>query len=87
MLRACALKYGKSWDKSLHTQNSHITIVIKLVLKWHWDKSLHTQNSHITIVIRLVLKWHHLMHSMDDDVEHYCSKVRLERVKYLVQKY
>jgi hypothetical protein len=31
MLRACALKYEKSWDKSLHTQNSHTTIVITLV--------------------------------------------------------
>jgi hypothetical protein len=34
ILRACALKYGKSWDKSLHTQNSHTTIVIKLVSRW-----------------------------------------------------
>jgi hypothetical protein len=33
MLRPCALKYGKSWDKSLPYQNFHITIVIKLVSK------------------------------------------------------
>jgi hypothetical protein len=36
MLRACALKYGKSWDKSLayHTHNFHITIAIKPVSRW-----------------------------------------------------
>jgi hypothetical protein len=34
MLRACALKYRKSWDKSLRTQNSHTIIVIKLVSRW-----------------------------------------------------
>jgi transposase InsO family protein len=30
MLRACALKYGKSWARAYHTQNSHTTIVIKM---------------------------------------------------------
>jgi hypothetical protein len=38
ILRPCALKYGKSWDKTCHTQNSHTTIVIKLVSRW-----LHTK--------------------------------------------
>jgi hypothetical protein len=61
MLRACALKYGKVGIRACHMQNSHITIVIKLVSKWH-----------------------HLRHCMDDNVEHRCSGVRLERVKYLV---
>jgi hypothetical protein len=28
MLRAYALKYGKSWDKSLHTPNFRTTTVI-----------------------------------------------------------
>jgi hypothetical protein len=64
MLRAYALKYGKSWDKSLPYAKFYIIIVIKLVSKWH-----------------------RLRHSMDDSVEHRCSRVRLERVKYLVQKY
>jgi len=31
MLRACALQYGTSWDKSLHMQSSHTTIVISIV--------------------------------------------------------
>jgi transposase InsO family protein len=35
MLRACVLKYGKSWDKSSHMLNFHITMAIKLVSKWH----------------------------------------------------
>jgi hypothetical protein len=59
-LRACALKYGKSWDKSLPYQNFHITIVIKLVSKWHL-----------------------LRPYMDDSVEYRCSRVGLEKVKYL----
>jgi hypothetical protein len=42
------------------------------------------QNFHITIVIKLVSKWHHLKHFMDNSVGHCCSRVRLERVKYLV---
>jgi hypothetical protein len=46
-----------------------------------------TQNSHITIVIKLVSKWHCLRHCMDDNVEPRYSRVRLERVKCLVQKY
>jgi hypothetical protein len=62
MLRTCALKYGKTWDKSM-------------------------QNFHITIVIKLVSKWHRLRHCMDDSVENHYSGIKLERVKYLVQKY
>jgi hypothetical protein len=34
MLRACALKYGGSWDKSCHMRNSLITTSIKQVLTW-----------------------------------------------------
>jgi hypothetical protein len=34
MLRACALKYGKSGTRAYLTQNSHTTIVIKLVSRW-----------------------------------------------------
>jgi hypothetical protein len=34
MLRACALKYGKVGKRACHTQNSHTTIVIKLVSRW-----------------------------------------------------
>jgi hypothetical protein len=48
-----------------------------------WDKCL-PYNFHITIVIKLVSKWHCLRHSMDDNVEHHCSRVRLESVMYLV---
>jgi hypothetical protein len=50
-------------------------------------RACRTQSFHITIVTKLVSKWHRLRHCMDDSVEHPCSKVRLERVKYLVQKY
>jgi transposase InsO family protein len=50
-------------------------------------RACHMQNFYIIIVIKLVSKWHHLRHCMDDSVEHRCSRVRLERVKYLVQKY
>jgi hypothetical protein len=64
MLRACALKYEKVGTRAYHTQNSHTTIVIKLVSKWC-----------------------HLRHCTGDSVEHRCSGVRLEKVKYLVQKY
>jgi hypothetical protein len=45
------------------------------------------RRSHTTIVIKLVSKWHHLRRCMGDNVEHRCSRVRLEKVKYLVQKY
>jgi hypothetical protein len=45
------------------------------------------QNFHIIIVIKLVSKYHHLRHCLDNSVEYRCSRVRLERVKYLVQKY
>jgi hypothetical protein len=45
------------------------------------------QNSHTTIVIKLVSKWHRLRHCMGVSVEHRYSRVRLEKVKYLVQKY
>jgi transposase InsO family protein len=34
MLRACALKYGKVGTRAFLTQNSHTTIVIKLVSRW-----------------------------------------------------
>jgi hypothetical protein len=34
MLRACALKYEKVGTRACHTQNSHTTIVIKLVSRW-----------------------------------------------------
>jgi hypothetical protein len=34
MLRACALKYGKVGTRACRTQNSHTTIVIKLVSRW-----------------------------------------------------
>jgi hypothetical protein len=34
MLRACALKYRKIGTRACHTQNSHTTIVIKLVSRW-----------------------------------------------------
>jgi transposase InsO family protein len=34
MLRACALKYEKVGTRGCHTQNSHTTIVIKLVSRW-----------------------------------------------------
>jgi hypothetical protein len=50
-------------------------------------RACHTQNFHMTIVIKLVSKWHHLRYCMDDSVEHRCFGVKLERVKYLVQKY
>jgi hypothetical protein len=42
------------------------------------------QNFHITTVIKQVSKWLHLRPSMDDSVEHNYSRVRLEKVKYLV---
>jgi hypothetical protein len=45
------------------------------------------QNFHITIVIKHVTKWLHLRHYMDDRVEPCYSGVKLEKVKYLVQKY
>jgi hypothetical protein len=45
------------------------------------------QNFNISIVIKLVSRWHHMRHYMNDSVEHRCSGVRLEKVKYLVQKY
>jgi transposase InsO family protein len=64
MLRACVLKYEKSWDRVYPTQNSHTTTVIKLVSK----------------CLRL-------RHYMDDNVEHRCSGVKLEKVRYFVQKY
>jgi hypothetical protein len=35
MLRACVLKYGKVGIRACHMQNFHITIVIKLVSRWH----------------------------------------------------
>jgi transposase InsO family protein len=34
MLRAYVLKYGKGETRACHTQNSHTTIVIKLVSRW-----------------------------------------------------
>jgi transposase InsO family protein len=64
MLRASALKYGKSWDKSLPYANFHITIAIKPVSRWP-----------------------HLRHCMDDNAGHHCSRVRLEKVRYLDQRY
>jgi hypothetical protein len=45
------------------------------------------QNFHITIVIKLVSKWHLLRPYMDDNVGHRCSGVRLEKVRYLDQKF
>jgi hypothetical protein len=50
-------------------------------------RACQTQNFHITIVIKLVSRWHHLRHGMDDSVGHHYSGVRMEKVKYLVQKY
>jgi hypothetical protein len=35
MLRACALKYGKSWDKAFHMPSLRTTIVIKQASRWH----------------------------------------------------
>jgi hypothetical protein len=34
MLRVCALKYEKVGTRVCHMQNSHTTIVIKLVSRW-----------------------------------------------------
>jgi hypothetical protein len=50
-------------------------------------KVYHTWNSRTTTVIKLVSKWHHLRNCMNDSVERHCSRVRLEKVIYLVQKY
>ena len=38
MLRACALQYGTSWDKSLLMQSSRTTTVIRKVLIWYLSK-------------------------------------------------
>jgi hypothetical protein len=35
MLRACKRRYGRVGIRAYHTQNFHITIVIKLVSNWH----------------------------------------------------
>ena len=35
MLRACAIQYGKNWDKCLALQSSHIITVINPACKWH----------------------------------------------------
>jgi hypothetical protein len=35
MLRACALRYGKSWDRIFYTWSFRTTTVIKLALRWH----------------------------------------------------
>jgi hypothetical protein len=60
MLRACTLKYGKNWDKSLPYVEFHTTTAIKLVSRW------------------LRMK-----HYMDDSAELHCSRVKLEKAKYL----
>jgi transposase InsO family protein len=38
MLRACALQYGTSWDKSLPYVSSHTTIVTQKVSRWHLSR-------------------------------------------------
>jgi transposase InsO family protein len=50
-------------------------------------RAYHTQNFHITIAIKPVSRWPHSRHCMDDNVGHRCSRVRLEKVRYLDQKY
>jgi hypothetical protein len=50
-------------------------------------RACHMQNFHITTVTKLVLKWLCLRPYMDASVEHRCSRVRLEKAKYLVQRY
>jgi hypothetical protein len=52
MLRACALQYGTSWDKSLPYTEFSITIVIIRVFRWHrlrlcMDKSVEPRCSRI----------------------------------------
>jgi transposase InsO family protein len=64
MLRASALKYGKSWDKSLPYAKFSYNIAIKPVSRWP-----------------------HLRHCTDGNARHHCSRVRLEKVRYLGQKY
>jgi hypothetical protein len=45
------------------------------------------RNFNTTTFIKLVSRWLHSRHGMDDSVEHHYSGVRLEKVRYLVQKY
>jgi transposase InsO family protein len=50
-------------------------------------RAYHMQNFHKTIAIKPVPRWLHLKHCMDDNLGHHCSRVRLEKVRYLDQKY
>jgi hypothetical protein len=49
-------------------------------------RAYHAQNFHTTIVIKLVSIWLRSRNYMDDSVEHHCSRVKLEKARYLVQK-
>jgi hypothetical protein len=46
----------------------------------------HIQNSLITIAIRVVLKWLLLKHYTEESAGHHSTRVRWEKVNFLVQR-
>jgi hypothetical protein len=67
MLRACALKHGRTWDKSLPYEEF-------------------SYNNSYQASLKMAL-CHYLKHSMDGNAEHLYIGIKMEKVKYLVQKF
>jgi hypothetical protein len=81
MLRVCAMKYGKSWDKSLPYAEFSYNNSYQASIEMAPYEALYGRQC------RTPLFWSHMKLYMDGSAEPRCSGVKLEKAKSLDRKY